>query len=58
MLAYPPDAVLEIHDVADWLHISTRQVERLQIPCFFLGTRTRRWLAKDVITYMEKLKFV
>lgn len=52
VVSYPPEAVLEIQHVAEWLRVGVRTVERLDIPCVFLGTRTRRYLAKDVLTYL------
>lgn len=56
--AYPPEAVLTIEDVAEWLQVSTRKVERLDIPCTFLGTRTKRYIAKDVLKYLETRRVV
>lgn len=56
VLAHPAEAVLDIAQVADWLQVSTRTVERLDIPCVFLGTRTKRFLGKDVLKYMEQRK--
>lgn len=54
--AYSPDAILDIGQVAEWLQVSTRTVERLDIPPVFLGTRTKRYLGKDVLKYMEQRK--
>lgn len=54
--AHPPEAVLNIEQVADWLQVSTRTVERLDIPHTFLGTRTKRYLGKDVLKYLELRK--
>lgn len=56
VVAYPETAVLDIHQVADWLQVSVRTVERLDIPCTFLGHRTKRYLGKDVIEYMNRRK--
>lgn len=55
-VAHPPEAVLNIAQVAEWLQVSTRTVERLDIPCVFLGARTRRYLAKDILKYMDQRK--
>lgn len=52
--AYPPEAVLTIRQLADWLQIGVRSVERLDIPCVMLGTRTRRYVAKDVLRYLDQ----
>ena len=54
--AYSPEAILDIYQVAEWLQVSTRTVERLDIPPVFLGTRTKRYLGKDVLKYMEQRK--
>jgi hypothetical protein len=52
-LAYPPETVLTIHQVAEWLQVSPRTIERLGIPCATLGHRTRRYLARHVLEYLE-----
>lgn len=52
--AYPAEAVLTIEQVADWLQVSKRQAERLNIPCFYLGTRTRRYLGKSVLEFLAQ----
>ena len=54
VVSYPDSAILELQHVADWLRISPRQVERLDIPFALLGKRTKRYLARDVIAYLEK----
>lgn len=54
VLAYAPESVLTIEQVADWLQVSKRQAERLGIPCFYLGTRTRRYLGKTVLEFLER----
>jgi hypothetical protein len=51
--AYPPEAVLTIEQVAAWLQISKRTAEKLHIPCLYLGTRTRRYVARDVLKYLD-----
>lgn len=55
-MAHPPEAILDIAQVAEWLQVSVRTVERLDIPPVFLGTRTKRYLGKDVLKYMEQRK--
>ena len=52
--AYPSEAVLTIEQVAEWLQMSVRSVERLDLPCVYLGTRTRRFLAKHIVEYLER----
>jgi hypothetical protein len=54
VVAHPPEAVLDIEQVAEWLQISKRHAEKLHIPCLYLGTRTRRYLGKTVLEYLEK----
>lgn len=56
VVAHPPEAILDISQVAQWLQVSTRTVERLDIPSVFLGTRTKRFLGKDVLAYLEGRK--
>ena len=58
VFAYPETAVLELAHVAQWLRISERQVERLDIPFSLLGKRTKRYLARDVIAYLERKRIV
>ena len=48
-----PDAVLTAADVAAWLKITPRQVQRLGVPCVRLGPRTPRYLARDVLAWLE-----
>lgn len=56
LLSFPETAVLNIKQVAQWLQVSVRAVERMDIPSVFLGTRTKRYLGKDVLAYLEKRK--
>jgi hypothetical protein len=51
---YIPETVLTIEQVAEWLQVSKRSAEELHLPCFYLGTRTRRYLAKDVLAFIER----
>ena len=53
-VSFPPEAILDINDVARWLQVSTRMVERLAIPPVYLGDRTRRYLAATVWEYLKK----
>lgn len=54
VVSYPPEAVLEIAHVAAWLRVSQRTVERLDIPFALLGRRTKRFLGKDVLEFLER----
>jgi hypothetical protein len=51
----PPDpsAILTVAEVAAWLKIRPRQVQRLGIPCLDLGRKTKRYLARDVLAWLE-----
>lgn len=51
--AYPPETVLHIEEVAEWLDTSVRTIERLPIKRIPVGERTRRYLAKHVLEYLE-----
>ena len=53
-IAYPDNAVLEEHHVAAWLRIGLRSVQRLDLPWFYLGDRTKRVLAADVVAWVKK----
>lgn len=54
VISYPPEAVLDIYQVAEWLQVSKRHAERLDIPHLYLGTRTRRYLGSTVLEYLKK----
>jgi hypothetical protein len=47
-----PTAVLTAAEVAEWLKIKPRQVQRLGIPCKRLGHKTIRYLASDVAKWL------
>lgn len=55
VISYPPEAVLEIHHVADWLRVGETKVEEMDIPHFYMGSRTKRYLAKKVLEHIEKM---
>ena len=48
-----PDAVLTCAQVADWLQLTPRQVQRLGIPFIDCGRRSRRYLVADVRAWIE-----
>jgi len=50
---YAPDDILTREEVAAWLKIKPRQVDRLGIPCLDLGRKTKRYLAKDVVAWLD-----
>jgi hypothetical protein len=47
------DAILTRDEVAAWLKVKPRQVERLGVPYLDLGRRTKRYLAKDVFAWLQ-----
>jgi hypothetical protein len=50
----PVDAtVMTRHEVAAWLKVAPRQVERLGVPCIPLGRKTVRYLRCDVLTWLQ-----
>ena len=50
------DEVLTLQEVAAWLKVTPRQVLRLGIPCLDLGHKTKRFLARDVRAWLERLR--
>ena len=49
-----PD-ILTTKQVAQLLQVSPKTVRDLPIPCAPIGSRTMRYLRKDVMEYLEKL---
>ena len=47
------NAILTRQEVAIWLKVRPRQVERLGIPCLDLGRKTKRYMARDVFAWLE-----
>lgn len=47
------DAVLTRAEVAKWLQVRPRQLERLGVPCLQLGRKTQRYLRADVLAWLE-----
>jgi hypothetical protein len=45
--------VLTRQQVADWLQVRPRQLDRLGVPCLDLGHKTKRYLAEDVRAWLE-----
>lgn len=54
IVAYSRDTVLNIEQVAAGLQVSARTVERLDIPCFFLGVRTKRYIWGEVLDFCRQ----
>lgn len=49
----PPEGIMTRDEVATWLKVAPRQVDRLGIPCIDLGRKTKRYLVKDVAAWLE-----
>jgi hypothetical protein len=47
-----PDTILTRAEVAAWLKVKPRQVERLGIPTLDLGHKTKRYVARDVQAWL------
>jgi len=45
--------VMTREQVAEWLQVRPRQVERLGVPCLDLGRKTKRYLKEDVVAWLE-----
>lgn len=41
-------------EVAAWLKVKPRQVERLGVPCISLGRKTVRYLRADVLAWLTQ----
>src|SRR5438309_1825137 len=45
--------ILTRDEVAAWLKVKPRQVERLRVPCLDLGVKTKRYLRSDVEAWLQ-----
>lgn len=41
-------------EVAAWLKVKPRQVDRLGVPCMTLGRKTVRYLRADVLAWLQQ----
>lgn len=48
------DGILTRDEVAEWLKVKPRQVERLGVPSLDLGRKTKRYLMRDVLQWLEQ----
>src|SRR2546421_4458878 len=48
-----PNAILTRDEVAAWLKVKPRQVERLGVPCLDLGRKTKRYVVKDLLEWLQ-----
>jgi hypothetical protein len=51
-----PDSILTRDEVAAWLKLKPRQVERLGVPFLNLGRKTKRYLARDVQAWLNSMR--
>lgn len=51
-----PDAVLTRDEVAAWLKVRPRQLERMGVPALRLGPKTVRYLAADVSAWLASMR--
>jgi hypothetical protein len=49
----PPNTLLTADEVAAWLQVARRQVQRLEIPWIDLGRKTPRYRVKDIVAWLE-----
>ena len=49
-----PETILTRGEVADWLKVKPRQVERMGVPCLDLGRKTKRYMVADVRAWLEE----
>jgi len=47
------NTIMTRDEVAKWLKVKTRQVERLGIPCIDLGRKTKRYFATEVLEWLQ-----
>jgi hypothetical protein len=48
-----PGDILTREEVARWLKVEPRQVQRLGVPVIVLGPKTPRYLGRDVLDWLE-----
>ena len=49
-----PEGILTREEVAELLKVKPRQVERLGVPHLDLGRKTKRYLLRDVLEWLEQ----
>jgi hypothetical protein len=45
--------IMTRREIADWLKVKPREVERLGVPCIPLGRKTVRYLKADVLQWLQ-----
>ena len=54
LAAFAPETVLTRDEVAAWLKINPRELDRLGVPRIDLGRKTKRYLVGDVLAWLEQ----
>lgn len=54
VIVFPREAVLEIEHVAAAFGVGKRSAERYRFKCFYLGSKTRRFLWGDILDECSK----
>ena len=49
----PNDSILTRAEVAKWLNVNPREVKRLGVPELGFGRKTKRYLDRDVCTWVK-----
>ncbi len=49
-----PETLLTRDEVADWLKVRPRQLDKLGVPCIHLGHKTHRYLVRDLLAWLEQ----
>lgn len=48
------ETVLDSDQCAEWLGVSTDTLERQDVPCAYLGARTRLYVVGEVLDFLAK----
>ena len=51
---FPETAILNIEMLADALGVSEDTVEKMDLPCFYAGKRTKRFVYRQVLRVLEE----
>jgi hypothetical protein len=53
-VGFPPDTVMDIHQLAGALGVNEKTAQRAELPCVYLTDRTPRWVWGDVIAELRR----
>jgi hypothetical protein len=54
----PDHTIMTRDEVAAWLKVRPRQVERMGIPCIPLGRKTVRYVKEDIVAWLDQQRKV